>query len=296
MSKNLQNEADKLRAEIVEAKAKVKTLTNQIKHREEQLQDVLQRNVTRLSTRQESDCVTPEHFAASLPPPITTRHGYVCVSESLRRDIQLALEADLLPMGAKFYVRESSYSPIIAVEFAGWPSGIFSNEYIAVMMDNVLAQRGLLTSNPTRWAPAPKELLQDPRLTAEINAAYAIIKACADRRVTEVMAEEPENYYGPMHYSVEIHYLRLVAAAERNLRVELDPTYAEFLHRAHLAAERLGSRVVRQVCGEGGVDLCRNEFELEELVKLDAEAAGRPVTVKYVRRNRRWIITERETP
>jgi hypothetical protein len=59
------------------------------------------------------------------------------------------------------------------------------------------------------------------------------------------------------------------------------------VHRGRDAAKRLGAKVVKSVCGDGGVDGC-GQWSLEKLLKLDEMAAGRPLT--YDKRRRGWVV------
>lgn len=237
---------------------------------------------------------TAEQFAASLPPPVMWGE-YIRISETIRCDLKLAVSAGIIPADARFWVRETS-GPIITVELFAWPGKVLAADYATAVMDGFLVKCGLLErSDAAQWTSLipKKESSQDARLASEVNEALALVKICADRRIAEAMAKQPSNYYGPIQYRVEISFSRLIIVAERWLRMEVDPEYAEFVHRARRAAERLGRRVVRQLCGEGGVDFSK-EPELEELVRLDDEAYGRPVA--YSRQLRRWIVVAEEGP
>jgi len=219
-------------------------------------------------------------FAVSLPPPLTWQE-FVSVGATIRRDLKLAVASQALPADAKFWIRESSYSPIISIEFAAWAGVIFADEYATALMESTVAK------GPVQWTASPLEPPQDARLSREFNDGIALVRAVGDRRVAELMAQRPVNFYGPIQYQLAISATRLLAAAERGLRLEADPEYASFVERARGAAKRLGRRAERSLCGEGGVDLS-SEQKLEELVKLDEEAHGRPVV--YNRRLGRWVV------
>ena len=105
-----------------------------------------------------------------------------------------------------------------------------------------------------------------------------MIKALSGRRLAEAQWD----------CRLDVRCSRLIATAERGIRIEVDPGYADFMLRVERAAERLGRRVVRSVCGEGGLDVC-GEQSLEALLKLDAEAGGRPVV--YNRPLGRWVVS-----
>ena len=222
-----------------------------------------------------------EDFAASLPAAVTY-DGRICVSESIRRDLRLAATAGFIPMDAKFWVRETSCSPVISVEIVTWPGAVLAEDYAAAVMEGALAKRDI------QWTSIPLEPPQNARLAPELNGALALVKTFGDRRIAEIMETQPMNYYGPIQYGLTISSPRLIVAAERGLRIEVDPEYADFMHRVRSSAERLGRQVVRSLCGEGGVDLS-SEQRLEELVKLDAEAHGRALT--YDRQRARWVVT-----
>lgn len=226
-------------------------------------------------------CTSCESFAAALPPPYAPR-GQICVSETVRRDLKLATIAGLLPPDAKFWVRETSCSPVISVELAAWTGAVLADDYAEAVMEALLAK------HDTQWSPiSPRVPPQDARLALSVNEALALIKTIADRRIAEIMATQPTNYYGPMQYQLDISFPRLIAAAVRGIRLEIDHEYAVFMHQAREAAARLGQRVVRSICGEGGLDLS-SEQGLVELVQLDTAARGRPVT--YNRPHGRWEV------
>lgn len=246
----------------------------------------------RVSSRHEAGtrgvtCTSRESFVAALPPPYAPQ-GQICVSEAVRRDLKLAAIAGLLPPDAKFWVRESSSSPVISVELAAWTGAVLADDYAAALMEALLAKHAKHAKHDTQWSPtSPKIPPQDARLALSVNDALALIKTIADRRIAEVMATRPMNYYGPMQYRLDISFPRLIAAAERGIRLEVDPKYAVFMHRARGAAARLGPRAVRSICGEGGLDLS-SEQGLVELVQLDTAARGRPVS--YSRLHGRWEV------
>lgn len=222
-----------------------------------------------------------EDFAASLPAAVTY-NGWISVSESIRRDLRLAATVGRIPMDAKFWVRETSCSHVISVEITTWPGAVLAEDYAAAVMEGALAKRDM------QWTDTHLEPPQDARLAPEVNGALTLVKTFGDRRIAEIMETQPMNYYGPIQYCLTISSPRLIAAAERGLRIEVDPEYADFMLRVQSAAERLGRQVVRSLCGEGGVDLS-SEQRLEELVKLDAEARGRALT--YDRQLARWVVT-----
>jgi hypothetical protein len=293
--------------------------------------------------------VTSLPFVTSLPPPVTWG-DQISISETIRRDLKLAVEAGVLSPDARFYVRELSHSPEITVELVAWSGAVLAEDYATTAMEDLLAKRSVKWSARTAklphsmlagephsmlvgetnarfwerighkagkrldmivvddrrmakiWTDVFREVQReaaagtlvltpplDTRLAPEVNVALSLVKTAADRRIGEVMETQPMNYYGLIQYRVKISCPRLIAAAERGLRVEVDPAYADFMQRAHRAAERLGRRVVRSICGEGGVDLSR-EQGLEELVALDAEAGGRAVV--YSRQLGRWEAAE----
>jgi hypothetical protein len=174
-----------------------------------------------------------------------------------------------------------------------WPGAVLADDYATAAMEDLLAKLGAaagkLVLTPPLQVKGGGWAIVDTRLVPEVNFALGLVKIAADRRIAEVMDAQPVNYYGPIQYRVEISSPRLIAAAERGLRVEVDPEYADFMHRARRAAERLGRAAVRSICGEGGVDLS-SEQGLEELVALDAEAGTRPVA--YNRHLGRWVVAE----
>lgn len=229
---------------------------------------------------------SPEHFVSVLPP-LHRWNGYIGIAETLRRDIKLAAADGVLPADARFWIRGLSHSPVITVELFAWPGNVLAADYVTAVMEGALVKRGLIKDAVMWPVRAPKELPQDTRLTSEVNEALALVKACADCRIIEATATRPRNYYGLIQYRVEIRSQRLIVAAERGLRIEVDPEYAEFMHRARCAAARLGRRVVRQLCGEGGVDF-GDDAKLDELVMLDVEACGRPVA--YSRQRGCWVV------
>lgn len=228
---------------------------------------------------------TAVQFAVALLPPLTW-HGRICFAETIRRDLKLAVAADLLPADAKFWVRELSHSPVSTVELFAWPGIVLAEDYATAVME------GFLAKGETQWtAHASKEPPQDARFSLEVNEALRLLKTCTDQRVAQAMEAARNHCYGPVQYRVEIGSARLIVAARRGLRVEVDPEYAAFVHRARLAGDRLGRRVVRQLCGEGGVDF-GGEQDLERLVAIDDEAQGRPV--KYSRTQDRWVLAEEQ--
>lgn len=228
--------------------------------------------------------MTAADFVASLPPPVTWQEE-ICIAETIRRDLKLAAASAVLPADAKFWIRSLSHSPVVSVEFAVWTGAVLANDYAAAVMDGLLARRDV------QWKQHILKESQDARLSPEVNEALALVKFIGDRRIAEAMEERPMNYYGLIQYRLEIKSSRLIDAAMRGIKIEVDPEYADFMHRAQEAASRLGRQAVRSICGEGGVDLS-DEQGLQELVRLDNDARGRLVT--YSRRHGRWVVAEEE--
>ena len=247
----------------------------------------------------------------SLPPPVTCerwRFGNhvrveIRVSETLRRDLKLAADSGIIPVDAKFWVREASHEPLSYVELFAWPGQVLATDYATALMDSFLKPANSEAScngdsdsaqdAPVTWeAPITLDLPQDARFSPEVNDAIALLKTLADRLAAAVSKTYRERDYIDPSYSVEVRSVRLRFAAERGLRIEVDPAYAVFMLRARAAAARLGRAVERQLCGEGGVNFA-DETALKELVRVDDEAGGRPV--RYRKGDCRWEVDQRIT-
>jgi len=242
-------------------------------------------------------------FMLSLPPPVTYERWRIGnnisvdirVSETLRRDLKLAADSDMIPADAKFWVRDAQHEPLSYVELSAWPGSVLATDYVATLMDQFICARSVGPTGPQSEAGSQRPLgstvpmtsPQDIRFSPEVNGALELLKILADRIVA---AAEP--YRVDNTYRVEVRSDRLRLAAELGLRIEVDPIYSAFMLRAREAATRLGRAVVRQLCGEGGVDFATEEA-LKELVRVDEEACGRPVL--YKRGSRRWEVDQRIT-
>ena len=247
-------------------------------------------------------------FMMSLPPPVTYErwrignniHVDIRVSETLRRDLKLAADNGMIPANAKFWVRESSHEPFSYVELSAWPGSVLATDYAAMLMDQFIGTRAVGLTGPQAETEHQRPLATDPtglmtspqdiRFSPEVNGALKLLKVLVDRIVTAAEADRADR--ADNTYRVEVRSERLRLAAEQGLRIEVDPIYAAFMLRVKEAATRLGRMVVRQLCGEGGVDFATEEA-LKELVRVDEEACGRPV--QYKRGTRRWEVDQRIT-
>jgi hypothetical protein len=222
-------------------------------------------------------------FVASLPRLPRSR---IWLAETVRRDLKLAELAGRLPAEAKFWVREATpgRERVVSVELLAWTGAVLATDYAAARMESFL--EGALLIGEV----AEKHCTSWPNvLSSGVNEALALVKDIGDRRIAEVMETKPTNYYGRVQYRLDLSCSRLIAVAERGIRLEVDPTYVRFMEQARNAAARLGPNVVRSICGEGGLDLSLEE-DLTALVQLDTEACGKPV--RYDRPQGCWAVSK----
>lgn len=238
--------------------------------------DLLGRALPRCSAERlvEVSSSSSEDFVASLPPAVTF-NGRISASESVRRDLHLAVAAGLVPAGTKLWIRDSLYPSVLSIEIASWAGAVLAEDYATAVMEHWIFQ--LPSSSFPKCSGVRLDPPRDQRLSREVNETLVLMQDLSERRLAEAQWE----------CRLDIRCSRLIATAERGLRLEVDPGYSDFMRRVERAATRLGRRAVRSICGEGGLDIC-GEQSLEGLLKLDAEARGRRVI--YHRPLGRWVV------
>ena len=107
-----------------------------------------------------------EDFVASLPPAVTF-NGRISASESIRRDLHLAVDAGLVPADAKLWIRDSLCPSVFSVEVASWPGAVLAEDYAAAVMEHWIFQ--LPSSCFPKCSGVCLDPPQDQRLSREVN-------------------------------------------------------------------------------------------------------------------------------
>lgn len=242
---------------------------------------------------------TDVQFLASLPAAIDLEHGRDAsdgrrfepseVATAIRRDLKLAVKAGLIPRHAKFSVTRDGYKSI-NVELTAWQGAVLHAGYIELYME---ALTNGLKDGPTAEQMNPimsrlgfewnRREGTDARMTDEINDVMWLVDRIVGRHNYDNSDSMVDHF--DVGYYETISARGLISLAENGLKLELDPATRELLRRAHDAANRVGPKVVRSICGKGGVDV-GDEYAITRLLKLDATANGRPL----VYNGRGWVV------
>lgn len=209
------------------------------------------------------------------------------VTARIRLEIKAAQTAGVIPAGVKFSITCTDYKSI-RVKVTAWPGQCLNPEYITYVMEEIVAKqkdpsiKGLSYAFDVRSAPDRKH----PYLTKEAADVLALVETLAGRHNydhSDYMSD-----YVNVGYYLSVSAGGLQASAERGIRLELDPAFAEMVRKAHEASKRVGKKVTASVCPHG-VDEA-SEWQLEHLLKLDAYAKGRPL--HYDKRRGGWKVSE----
>lgn len=231
-----------------------------------------------------TNTMTATEFLASLPAPFDTHGGYddTLLTKLIRDELAAAVRAGVLPAGTKVSVRKNHYQSF-TVEIVEWHAPVFCDNYVA----HVLDPKG------TAWNAheARDEMRRagrrtgDERYTAQLQEALALIETIADRHNYNNSDLQVDHF--DVGYYLTVRASAIATSAERGLQTESDPAFAELVRQAEIAAKAVGPKVVRSVCGRGGVRGC-GQWALERLIKVAANANGRPLA--YDKRRSAWVV------
>lgn len=246
-----------------------------------------------MMTREQIDA-----FLSTLPAALDTEHGYVAakvVAAAVRRDLDLAITAGVIPAGARFHVRSERKS--INVDLIAWVGSPLRAIYEEALMQHLATQVELghkrdLNISAKLWdRDALHAQLRsydrrhlDVRLSDAVNDAANLAEVIANRHNYDKSDTQTDYFDVGYYLSCDAH--DLAADAERGIRLAIDPAFRDLSDRATAAADRLGEKCVRSICGNGGVAGCC-EYSMEQLLRVDVRAAGRPVA--YDKRRRAWL-------
>lgn len=230
-------------------------------------------------------------FLASLPEALNLRGensaSRADVVAAIRRDLKLAVEAGLIPKDVTFSVTKRDYNSI-TVELIEWYGQVLTDAYfehhMSTLLSTFMKDAVAVAFTPERCART-RRMSNDPRLVEAVNDVLSLVEQISDRHNFD--ESDPMTDYFHVGYYLNVGARRVITAAELGIQMECDPAWAEMVQRGRDAAKRLGAKVVKSVCGNGGVDGC-GQWSLERLLKLDEMAAGRPLT--YDKRRRNWVV------
>lgn len=235
-----------------------------------------------------------ETFLLTLAEPLTRRgEGSSSVKDvvgRIRLEIKAAIASGVVPVGTKLSITSDHNS--VRVEFKAWPGQVLNDEYATYLMDEYAGKREALRTgipyvekafhHPPGWRDHHDRMY--PALTHALIDAITLINHLADRHnydESDYMSD-----YVRVGYYLTVNASDLQALAERGLRLEWDPAFAEKARLAGEAAKRLGPKVTASLCG--AIDEA-SEYGMDRLLKLDAYAKGRPLT--YCARSRGWRVS-----
>jgi hypothetical protein len=221
---------------------------------------------------------TATEFLASLPAPLSRRGANraddVTLAKTIRAECALAVTAGALPAGTKVSVRINHYKSL-TVEIVAWVGAVHSPEYVERIMEG--AEAGFRSDRFRHNF--------DAKLTEELNAAVRLVEQIADRHNYNESRIEVD--YLDVGYYLTVTARAVVAASYQGIKEEMNPNLADMRARARIAAKAVGKKVVRSVCGRGGVEGC-SEWSLAKLIHIADDAKGQPLM--YDKSRGRWVV------
>jgi len=246
--------------------------------------------------------LTIDEYLTTLPAPMissgdrprtTGTTAEVC--KRIRKELASACDAGVFPAGVTFSVRKDSHKSV-TVSIETYPGSPLSTVYTAHLMECIGAR--MRNEKEPEWDGDrygyERERLNDghhhslanPRLTIEANHVWANASRIANRHNHDY--SESQTDYFDVGYYLDVTTHALVAIAERGIRLEMDPQYADLVRRGIEAAKRLPANVVKAECGRMPVEHA-GEWVLARLIEIDRKCGGRPM--EYDKRRRRWVVS-----
>lgn len=249
--------------------------------------------------------LTIDEYLASLPAPMIstgdrprTVGTTAEICKRIRAELSGAVTAGVFPAGVTFSVRKNHHRSI-TVSIESLPGSPLATDYTAHLMECIAAR--MRNEKEPDWdgdrygLPWSGERLNDghhhsrpnPRLTMEANHVWANASRIANRHNHDYSQIETD--YFDVGYYLDVTTHGMIAIAERGIRLEMDPQYADLVRRGIEAAGRLPANVVKAECGRMPVEHA-GEWVLARLIDMDRKCGGKPM--EYDKRRRRWRVVE----
>ena len=146
-----------------------------------------------------------------------------------------------------------------------------------------LSRRGVNYANDVTLAKAIRAELASAVKAGALTEAKFSVRINHHASLTVEIVE----WHGGAVFSDE--YTNAVSAvAEQGIKLESNPAYAALVLRAIAAAKSVGPKVVRSICGRGGVATA-GQWSLERLIKAADKAGGRELVHD---KRRGWVVKE----
>lgn len=232
-----------------------------------------------------SDAAT--EFLAALPPALVAR-TVPCteIRKQVRKDLAAATAAGVIPDAAAFSVRGDHNS--ITVEITAWPGCPLNTAYTEAVIAQASGDTSLMATwdrdHDLDWRGRARRT-DRLEVTTAVNDVLALLEVLVNRHNYNNSDTQTDHF--DVGYYDSISATSLIDMARQAIAEECTPGLAAKRQAAIEAAGRLGAKATAAICGRAGVKHC-NEFSLDQLLKLDATAAGRPVV--YDRMRRRWGV------
>lgn len=210
-----------------------------------------------------------EAFLSSLPPALSMRGGSGVTTRQLaariREELALAVAAGVLPPGTRFGVRSrsSGFTGAVDVEITAWEGTCFSDEYMTACLDAYTGGR------EPRWDRRECERFSDAFL-----AARRAVERIAGRHNFDESDSMTDYYH--VGYYLHVEARAVESAWLEGMRCEVQPAYADLVHRARAAAAALPKALVRYLVGSRGMDGI-GEHTARELLKWGERAQRGPI-------------------
>lgn len=224
---------------------------------------------------------TLSQFLDDLPPALSLRGPnrvpFRAVAQRVRQELAAAARLGVIPAGTKLSVTTDSGTlhSSLRVRVTAWDGAVFSEQYAEALMRFFLfGERSV------------EDRMHHSRLSDRLQATVRAIETIAGRHNYDESDSMVDHF--DVGYYLTVDAGRVEAVATQGLHVEASPAFAGLVFDAQQAAKRLGPKVEKSVCGDGGVGSC-GEYSLRRLVEMDARVAGRPVA--YDKRMGRWQAT-----
>lgn len=221
-------------------------------------------------------------FLESLGTPLSRHYtpgpyaDDVTLAKRMRAELAQAVKVGLLPVDTRHSVRINHHASL-TVEIVAWSGPVFTPGHTEELMD----PRVKRVTQPGHIAWDRRGY--DERLVDELNEAVSATRAIVDRHNYDRSDSMTDHF--DVGYYLTVHASTVISTAESGIRLESEPGFADLLVEARVAAQALGPKVVRSICGRK-IESC-SRYSLERLVKIAKNAAGRPLV--YDKHRSRWV-------
>lgn len=225
-----------------------------------------------------------DEFFKSLPPAFDLRLQRIpdtLLAKTIRQELALAVTRGVLPEGTEVSVRQNKggHTCSLTAEIVRWGGAVYCPAYEESLMGGAVWDE----AKHRCWV-AGRNTFVDGRLVPALSEALWAIERIASRHNYD--RSDTMTDYFDVGYYLHVEASTVERAAQRGIRLQFDQKFMALCADAHRAAESLGAKVVRSVCGKHGLETA-SEHSMARLVRMAERAKGRPVV--YDKR-KGWVV------